>query len=84
MQQSHNQRSAERAFSTELEDLDKLTQTVIQAHRDTCEFTRDKVKALYQQATYDSQGWDQSDRPMVKIFLESSQPCYYTKEKIYR
>ncbi|CAG7727045.1 unnamed protein product [Allacma fusca] len=50
MQQSHVAKSAERALSSELEDLSKLTSTVINAHMETCEFTRDKVKCLYEKA----------------------------------
>ena len=52
MQQSHVAKSAERALSSELEDLSKLTSTVINAHMETCEFTRDKVKSLYEKAKH--------------------------------
>lgn len=50
MQQSHNAKASERAISTELDDINKLTATVIQAHIETCEFTRDKVQKCYQNA----------------------------------
>lgn len=50
MQQSHNAKASERAISTELEDINKLTTTVIRAHMETCEFTKDKVQKCYQNA----------------------------------
>jgi nuclear receptor subfamily 1 group D protein 3 len=50
MQQSHNAKANERALSTELEDISKLTSTVIRAHMETCEFTKDKVEKCYQSA----------------------------------
>ncbi|XP_021943667.1 ecdysone-inducible protein E75 isoform X4 [Folsomia candida] len=50
MQQSNNAKANERAMSTELEDINKLTTTVIRAHMETCEFTKDKVQKCYQNA----------------------------------
>jgi hypothetical protein len=50
MQQSHNAKANERALSSELEDIHKLTSNIIRAHMDTCEFTKDKVQKCYQNA----------------------------------
>ncbi len=50
MQASHNAKANERAISSELEDINKLTTTVIKAHIETCEFTKDKVQKCYQNA----------------------------------
>ncbi|XP_017883754.1 ecdysone-inducible protein E75 isoform X2 [Ceratina calcarata] len=43
MQQSSHSRSQEKAVAAELEDEQRLLTTVVQAHLDTCDFTRDKV-----------------------------------------
>nr|CAD7430324.1 unnamed protein product [Timema monikensis] len=50
MQQSSNCRSAEKAVAAELEDEQRLLSTVIRAHLDTCDFTRDKVEPMLAQA----------------------------------
>lgn len=46
MQQSTNSRSQEKAVAAELEDDQRLLSTVIRAHLDTCDFTRDKVEPM--------------------------------------
>lgn len=46
MQQSTNSRSQEKAVAAELEDDQRLLATVIRAHLDTCDFTRDKVEPM--------------------------------------
>ncbi|XP_052128088.1 nuclear hormone receptor E75 [Frankliniella occidentalis] len=46
MQQSSNSRSAEKAVAAELEDESALFSTVVRAHLDTCDFTRDKVEPM--------------------------------------
>lgn len=46
MQQSSNTRSHEKAVAAELEDEQRLLITVISAHIDTCDFTKDKVKPM--------------------------------------
>jgi len=46
MQQSSNSRSLEKAIAAELEDDQRLLSTVIRAHIDTCDFTRDKVEPM--------------------------------------
>lgn len=46
MQQSSNTRSLEKAVSAELEDEQRLLATVVRAHIDTCDFTRDKVEPM--------------------------------------
>lgn len=50
MQQSSNSRSLEKAVSAELEDEQRLLATVVRAHLDTCDFTRDKVEPMVQRA----------------------------------
>lgn len=46
MQLSTNSRSYEKALAAELEDDQRLLSTVIRAHIDTCDFTRDKVEPM--------------------------------------
>uniref|UniRef100_A0A0A9YJ66 Ecdysone-inducible protein E75 n=1 Tax=Lygus hesperus TaxID=30085 RepID=A0A0A9YJ66_LYGHE len=46
MQQSTNSRCQEKALAAELEDDQRLLRTVIRAHLDTCDFTRDKVEPM--------------------------------------
>lgn len=46
MQQSSHSRSQEKAVAAELEDEQRLLTTVVQAHLDTCDFTRDKVAPI--------------------------------------
>lgn len=46
MQQSSHSRSQEKAVAAELEDEQRLLATVVQAHLDTCDFTRDKVAPI--------------------------------------
>jgi hypothetical protein len=50
MQQSSNSRSQEKAVAAELEDEQRLLSTVIRAHLDTCDFTRDKVEPMLARA----------------------------------
>lgn len=50
MQQSSNSRSAEKAVAAELEDESALFSTVVRAHLDTCDFTRDKVEPMLARA----------------------------------
>ncbi|XP_044734452.1 ecdysone-inducible protein E75 isoform X2 [Chrysoperla carnea] len=50
MQQSSNSRSQEKAVAAELEDEQRLLTTVIRAHIDTCDFTRDKVEPMLNRA----------------------------------
>ncbi|XP_019874173.1 ecdysone-inducible protein E75 isoform X3 [Aethina tumida] len=50
MQQSSNSRSLEKAVAAELEDEQRLLATVVRAHIDTCDFTRDKVEPMLQRA----------------------------------
>lgn len=50
MQQSSNSRTLERAVAAELEDEHRLLETVVRAHIDTCDFTRDKVEPMLQRA----------------------------------
>lgn len=50
MQQSSNSRSLEKAVSAELEDEQRLLATVVRAHLDTCDFTRDKVEPMLARA----------------------------------
>lgn len=50
MQQSSNSRTLEKAVSAELEDEQRLLSTVIRAHIDTCDFTRDKVEPMLERA----------------------------------
>jgi nuclear receptor subfamily 1 group D protein 3 len=60
MQQSHNAKANERALSSELDDINKLTTTVVRAHMETCEFTKDKVNKCYQNALLKRQQQDQN------------------------
>ncbi|ROT77417.1 ecdysteroid receptor E75 [Penaeus vannamei] len=48
--QSVNAKSQERAVLAELEDDTRVTAAIIRAHMDTCDFTRDKVAPMHQQA----------------------------------
>lgn len=50
MQQSSNSRSQEKAVAAELEDEQRLLGTVVRAHLDTCDFTRDKVEPMLARA----------------------------------
>ncbi|XP_066157282.1 ecdysone-inducible protein E75 isoform X2 [Euwallacea fornicatus] len=50
MQQSTNSRTLEKAVAAELEDEQRLLATVVRAHVDTCDFTRDKVEPMLQRA----------------------------------
>ncbi|XP_018561962.1 ecdysone-inducible protein E75 isoform X2 [Anoplophora glabripennis] len=50
MQQSSNSRTLEKAVTAELEDEQRLLATVVRAHIDTCDFTRDKVEPMLQRA----------------------------------
>ncbi|XP_073972258.1 ecdysone-induced protein 75B isoform X3 [Rhodnius prolixus] len=46
MQQSTNSKCQEKALAAELEDDQRLLRTVIRAHLDTCEYTREKVEPM--------------------------------------
>ncbi|KAL0272139.1 UNVERIFIED_CONTAM: hypothetical protein PYX00_005221 [Menopon gallinae] len=46
MQQSTNSRSHEKAVAAELEDEQRLLGTVIRAHLETCDFTKDKIEPM--------------------------------------
>lgn len=50
MQQSSHSRSQEKAVAAELEDEQRLLATVVRAHLDTCDFTRDKVAPVLARA----------------------------------
>lgn len=50
MQQSSHSRSQEKAVAAELEDEQRLLATVVRAHLDTCDFTRDKVTPVLARA----------------------------------
>ncbi|XP_075221107.1 ecdysone-induced protein 75B isoform X1 [Lycorma delicatula] len=50
MQQSTNSRSQEKALAAELEDEQRLLATVVRAHLDTCDFTREKVEPMLARA----------------------------------
>jgi len=50
MQQSSHSRSQEKAIAAELEDEQRLLATVVRAHLDTCDFTRDKVAPILARA----------------------------------
>ncbi|KAG5330405.1 E75 protein, partial [Acromyrmex charruanus] len=50
MQQSSHSRSQEKAVAAELEDEQRLLTTVVRAHIDTCDFTRDKVTPILARA----------------------------------
>ncbi|KRT84726.1 nuclear receptor [Oryctes borbonicus] len=50
MQQSSNSRTLEKAVTAELEDEQRLLATVVRAHIDTCDFTRDKVEPMLARA----------------------------------
>ena len=50
MQQSSNTRSHEKAVAAELEDEERLLLTVVQAHLETCDFTKAKVQPMLVQA----------------------------------
>ncbi|KAJ3625443.1 hypothetical protein MTP99_016013 [Tenebrio molitor] len=50
MQQSSNSRTLEKAVAAELEDEQRLLATVVRAHIDTCDFTREKVEPMLTRA----------------------------------
>ena len=50
MQQSSHSRSQEKAVAAELEDEQRVLTTVVRAHLDTCDFTRDKVAPVLARA----------------------------------
>lgn len=50
MQQSSHSRSQEKALAAELEDEQRLLATVVRAHLDTCDFTRDKIAPVLARA----------------------------------
>lgn len=50
MQQSTNSRSQEKAVAAELEDEQRLLSTVIRAHVETCEFTKEKIEPMIARA----------------------------------
>lgn len=46
MHQNNNSKCQEKAVAAELEDDGRLLRTVVRAHMDTCDFTRDKVAPM--------------------------------------
>jgi nuclear receptor subfamily 1 group D protein 3 len=50
MQQSTQNRGHQRAMATELDDQPRLLASVLRAHLETCEFTREKVASMRQRA----------------------------------
>uniref|UniRef100_A0ABD2XA58 Ecdysone-inducible protein E75 n=1 Tax=Trichogramma kaykai TaxID=54128 RepID=A0ABD2XA58_9HYME len=50
MQQSSHSRQQDKLVSAELEDESRLLNTVVKAHMDTCDFTRDKVGPIVAKA----------------------------------
>jgi len=48
--QSVNAKSAERALTVELEDESRLISTVVRAHAETCDYTKEKIAPLLQRA----------------------------------
>jgi nuclear receptor subfamily 1 group D protein 3 len=50
MQQSTQNRGNQRALAGELDDQPRLLASVLRAHMETCEFTREKVAAMRQRA----------------------------------
>lgn len=74
MQQSSNSRSLEKAVAAELEDEQRLLATVVRAHIDTCDFTRDKVEPMLQRAR-DQPSYTACPPTLVSI-LQLSTICY--------
>jgi len=50
MQQSTSSRTQEKAVGAELEDEQRLLNSVIRAHIETCDFTRDKIEPMIARA----------------------------------
>lgn len=50
MQQSTQNRGHQRTLATELDDQPRLLASVLRAHMETCEFTREKVSSMRQRA----------------------------------
>jgi len=50
MQQSSLSRSVERVLAADLEDESALYHTVVRAHLDTCDYTREKVEPMLARA----------------------------------
>ena len=50
MQQSTQNRGHQRALASELDDQPRLLASVLRAHMETCEFTREKVTNMRQRA----------------------------------
>lgn len=50
MQQSTQNRGHQRTLATELDDQPRLLASVLRAHMETCEFTREKVTSMRQRA----------------------------------
>lgn len=50
MQQSTQNRGHQRAMTTELDDQPRLLSSVLRAHMETCEFTKEKVTSMRQRA----------------------------------
>lgn len=50
MQQSTQNRGQQRAMTTELDDQPRLLSSVLRAHMETCEFTKEKVTSMRQRA----------------------------------
>lgn len=50
MQQSTQNRGHQRALTTELDDQPRLLASVLRAHMETCEFTKEKVTSMRHRA----------------------------------
>lgn len=50
MQQSTQNRGQQRVLASELDDQPRLVTTVLRAHLETCEFTKEKVATMRQRA----------------------------------
>lgn len=48
--QKVNQNSQEKLLNEQLEDENKLLSTILQAHEETCDYTREKVAPLIERA----------------------------------
>lgn len=68
MQQSSHSRSQEKAVAAELEDEQRLLATVVQAHLDTCDFTRDKVAPILVRAR-ETPNYTACPPTLVSIYL---------------
>lgn len=68
MQQSSHSRSQEKAVAAELEDEQRLLATVVRAHLDTCDFTREKVAPVLARAR-ETPNYTACPPTLVSIYL---------------